>query len=266
LPPETDIHAEVGGYLLGSLTPLERERFEAHLAGCGRCRDEVRELAGTVEAFPLALEVSDVEVPDDLEAGIVEAVRRDVAAREDGVRSKHAEPLPDRSRGERRGWRMWLAPRRLAAAGAALAVIAVAVVAGTRIAGEDGPPGQPGTLEVAGTMVAPAAGAETGEVRVRMTGIGRLISFRSDELPILPTGEYYELWFVAPGDSPETPNRISAGTFHPNQQGRSRVEFTAAVDPAKYPILSVTAEPGDGNPAATGPEVLRLDSRDAGGS
>ena len=114
-------------------------------------------------------------------------------------------------------------------------------------------------------MVAPGAGAETGEVRVQMTGIGRLISFRSDELPILPTGEYYELWFVGPGDSPETPNRISAGTFHPNERGRSRVEFTAAVDPAKYPILSVTAEPGDGNPARTGPEVLRLDSRDAGG-
>ena len=114
-------------------------------------------------------------------------------------------------------------------------------------------------------MVAPGAGAETGEVRVQMTGIGRLISFRSDELPILPTGEYYELWFVGPGDSPETPNRISAGTFHPNERGRSRVEFTAAVDPAKFPILSVTAEPGDGNPARTGPEVLRLDSSDAGG-
>jgi hypothetical protein len=262
LPPETDIHADLGAYLLGSLTPRERARFEAHLAACGRCRDEARELSGTVEALPLALEVSDVEIPDDLEAGIVEAVRRDAAAREDGVGSKQAELPREPSRRERRGWRAWLAPRRLATAGAAAAVIAVAVVAGTRIAGEDAvAPGRPGTLEVAGTMVAPGAGAETGEVRVRMAGIGRLISFRSDELPILPTGEYYELWFVGPGDSPETPNRISAGTFHPNERGRSRVEFTAAVDPAKYPILSVTAEPGDGNPAATGPEVLRLNSR-----
>ncbi len=265
MPPETDIHADLGAYLLGSLTPQERARFEAHLASCGRCRDEARELAGTVEALPMALEVSDVEIPDDLEAGIVEAVRRDAAAREDGVGSEQGEPPREPSPRERRGWRAWLAPRRLAAAGAAAAVIAIAVVAGTRIAGEDGPAGRPGTLEVAGTMVAPGAGAETGEVRVQMTGIGRLISFRSDELPILPTGEYYELWFVGPGDSPETPNRISAGTFHPNERGRSRVEFTAAVDPAKYPILSVTAEPGDGNPARTGPEVLRLDSSDAGG-
>ena len=35
------------------------------------------------------------------------------------------------------------------------------------------------------------------------------------------------------------------------------VTFAAAVDPAKYPVLSVTAEPGDGNPEPTGPEVLR---------
>ena len=92
---------------------------------------------------------------------------------------------------------------------------------------------------------------------MRKTGIGRVIAFRSDSLPILPKGDYYELWFVGPGDSPARPNRISAGTFHPDEQGRSRVRFAAAVDPALYPVLSVTAEPGDGDPRATGPEVLR---------
>ena len=57
--------------------------------------------------------------------------------------------------------------------------------------------------------------------------------------------------------TPAKPNRISAGTFHPDDNGRSKVELTAAVEPAKYPELSVTAEPGDGNPAPNGPEVLR---------
>jgi hypothetical protein len=84
-----------------------------------------------------------------------------------------------------------------------------------------------------------------------------VIAVRTDDLPILPRGEYYELWFVGPGDTPTHPNRISAGTFHPDRQGRSNVDFTAAVDPKLYPILSVTAEPGDGNPQRTGPEVLR---------
>ena len=92
---------------------------------------------------------------------------------------------------------------------------------------------------------------------VRRTGIGRVIAFRSDTLPSLPKGEYYELWFVGPGDRPGRPDRISAGTFHPDENGRSNAEFTAAVDPALYPELSVTAEPRDGDPLPNGPEVLR---------
>jgi len=49
------------------------------------------------------------------------------------------------------------------------------------------------------------------------------------------------------------------GHFHPDDAGRSFVDLTAAVDPALYPELSVTAEPGDGDPRATGPEVLRAE-------
>ncbi len=89
------------------------------------------------------------------------------------------------------------------------------------------------------------------------TGIDRVIEFRTDDLPILPKGEFYELWFVGARDTETSPNRISAGTFHPDEAGRSHVTFAAAVDPAEYPILSVTAEPGDGDPRRTGAEVLR---------
>ena len=65
------------------------------------------------------------------------------------------------------------------------------------------------------------------------------------------------MWFVGPGDRPGAPNRISAGTFHPNHEGRSRVTLTAAVDPAKYPEIAVTAEPAGGGPAPTGRDVVR---------
>jgi len=75
------------------------------------------------------------------------------------------------------------------------------------------------------------------------------------------TGDYYELWFVGPGYSPETPTGSRRKCSIPTTAGRSRVEFTAAVDPAEHPVLTVTAEAGDGNPARTGPEVLRLDWR-----
>ncbi len=83
-----------------------------------------------------------------------------------------------------------------------------------------------------------------------------MVVLRSDELPVLPKGELYEVWFLGPGDSASSPNRISAGTFHPDEDGRTRVQLAAAVDPARYPVLSVTKEAGDGDPRP-GVEVLR---------
>jgi Anti-sigma-K factor rskA len=142
---------------------------------------------------------------------------------------------------------------RLALAGGLALALALGALAGTLLDRDAGPSG---TLELEATLRAPA-GVAAATATVRETGIGRLIEFRTDELPILPTGEYYELWFVGPGDRPEQPNRISAGTFHPDPEGRSQVSFTAAVDPAKYPDLAVTAEPGDGDPSPSGPDVLR---------
>jgi hypothetical protein len=111
-------------------------------------------------------------------------------------------------------------------------------------------------VEFATTLEAPD-GRATAEVTGVRTGIGRVLEFRSDALPILPTGEFYEVWFVGPGDTDASPNRISAGTFHPDERGRTDVVLTAAVDPVRYPILVVTEEPGDGDPQPSGREVLR---------
>lgn len=143
------------------------------------------------------------------------------------------------------------APRWFAAAAAA-AVIAIAGVAVYTVVDN----GSPGVVEYAGPITG-AAGE--GELTVVMTGIGRVIDLDTTALPILPKSEYYEVWFVGPGDSPESPNRISAGTFHPDPDGRSEVTFAAAVDPALYPQVEITAEPGDGDPAPSGIVVLDVD-------
>jgi hypothetical protein len=146
-----------------------------------------------------------------------------------------------------------LRPRvALAFAGASTLVLAVVIAAGVVRSG-----GVPAVFELQATMRA-ADGSAEALVQVRKTGIGRVVTFRSHSLAILPKGEYYELWFVGPGDRPGRPNRISAGTFHPDEDGRSLVVFAAAVDPALYPALVVTAEPGDGDPRPNGPEVLRF--------
>jgi anti-sigma-K factor RskA len=165
--------------------------------------------------------------------------------------AEEAEPSVPAERTRSRWLRL---PRLAPALASAAAVVAVAVVAVTSLGG-----GPAGTLEIDTVLQAPAGQAEAS-VEVRKTGIGRVIVLESDSLPILPKGDYYELWFVGPDDRPGSPDRISAGTFHPDEDGRSFVRFAAAVDPMLYPVLSVTAEPGDGDPRPTGPEVLRSES------
>ena len=100
-------------------------------------------------------------------------------------------------------------------------------------------------------------GRRQAQVEGTRVGEGRVIRLKSDDLPILPKGEFYEVWFVGPGDTPASPNRISAGTFHPDDQGRTNIVLFGAVDPKKLPVLEITAEPGDGNPLPSGPAVLR---------
>jgi anti-sigma-K factor RskA len=226
-------HEDVAGYVLGSLTMVERAAFERHLAECSTCREAARELSAPALLLRRAAPACDL--PPNLEGKVVAAVERGVAGN---------------GSGSARAGARWRRPLALAAAATLLAV------GGILAAGEllNGPAEN---VELEAVLTPPGDGSARATVVVEKTGIGREIRFRSDDLPILPKGEYYELWFVGPGDTLRRPNRISAGTFHPDEQGRSLIELTAAVDPALYPVLSVTAEPGDGNPRRTGPEVLR---------
>lgn len=150
----------------------------------------------------------------------------------------------------RRPSRTWLAA----------AAVVVALVTGFGAArlfdgGDDGA-GTAGDVEYDGPLAGPDGEAVDADLSVVGTGIGRVVELRTGALPILPTGEYYQVWFVAPDDAPGNPDRISAGTFHPDPDGRSDVRFAAAVDPELYPRVEITAEPGDGNPLPTGPVVL----------
>jgi anti-sigma-K factor RskA len=235
LTEDTAPHHDLGAYLLDALPADQREDFERHLASCEACRSELAELEGPARLLETA--APRYALPEGLKERTFEAIRQDAASNGAGDRVRRRR-LP-----------------RVVAVAAAAAAAALAFVVGTQFDRADG------TVELTAVLSAPRGGVGRASVEVRLTGIGRVIRFESDDLPILPKGEYYELWFVGPGDTRSRPNRISAGTFHPDEHGRSRVRFAAAVDPAKYPVLSVTAEPGDGNPRRTGPEVLSSEER-----
>jgi len=256
-------HTDLGAYALGALEPPEQARFEEHLAGCAECQAELSEFRGLAVLVERA--APSFRMPADLEAKTLAAVAR--AAEEDARAAGTAgaagavardepvehEPVARREHAaEPRRRRLFTLPR-LGFAFAGAAAIAAALFIGTRLGSEE----IPGEFELRAALSSPKGGRTLATATISDIGIGRRISFRTDELAILPKGEFYELWFVGPGDTPEDLNRISAGTFHPDEQGRTYVELKAAVDPKKYPTLEVTAEPGDGNPLPSREIVLR---------
>lgn len=240
--PDGDIHTDVAAYALDLLAPGEKASFEQHLAGCESCREELAELAPTARA--LALTAPRDEAPVDLQARTFMAIEREAGS---SVMAPAATARAAR-------------PRRRLALRLALGGLAVAAVIGAALIGvRFGEERTPGTREIETALVGPD-GAEAGSALVTATGIGRIVRLESRALPVLDNDEeFYEAWFVAPGDTPEEPNRVSAGTFHPDAEGRTDVRLTAAVVPANYPVLSVTREPRDGDPNAAGREVLRSD-------
>ncbi len=239
--PERSLHEDLGAYVLGMLDSAELDAFREHLAGCAACQRELEEMEATARLLTSAPKA--VEPPPDLRVRTLAVLQRAAAAAENDVERLDARPT--RSRRPWLGWGL----------GGAFAVAAAtaALVLGIQLGGDDGPAGE---LELRATL-ASASGDVTAFAEVVKLGIGREIDFRTDNLPILPKGEFYELWFAAPEDSVASPKRISAGTFHPDENGRTEATLTAAVDPALYPTLVVSAEPGDGNPAASGNDVLR---------
>ena len=87
---------------------------------------------------------------------------------------------------------------------------------------------------------------------VQTTGVGREVTIDIDRLRDPRPDGLYELWFVAPDG-----RRVSAGTFHPDDEGRGTVRLVGAADPQVYTDIRVSLEPADGNPRRQGPDVLR---------
>jgi anti-sigma-K factor RskA len=87
---------------------------------------------------------------------------------------------------------------------------------------------------------------------VETTGVGREVTLDIDRLRDPRPDGLYELWFVAPDG-----RRVSAGTFHPDDEGRGTVRLVGAADPAVYTEIRVSLEPADGKPRRQGPDVLR---------
>jgi anti-sigma-K factor RskA len=95
----TSYREEIGAYLLGALTDLERQAFERHMSTCAECRDEVESLRPAADALPRAVE--QVEPPPSLKTSLMEVVEREAREAEGesaAAPAKRRPPLRERLR------------------------------------------------------------------------------------------------------------------------------------------------------------------------
>lgn len=135
----------------------------------------------------------------------------------------------------------------IAAAGTSaglVAAIVVAVVLASRPADSFAPTGQAAPLQASAGIAAAAS--------VRLSGRpwGTQVDLRTERMPALPPGAYYEVWLVRADGT-----RVAAGTFRPTSPGgRARVRLAAGIPRPLVARVGVTLE-------GAGPGRRVLDAR-----
>jgi anti-sigma factor RsiW len=218
----------LAAYLLGSLPEGELTEFEAHLASCGRCRDEAASLQVAVDVLPVAVPL--VSPPADLKGrlmGIVEAEAELLQA---------AGSEADRPPARRRGWRK-LFPRPLITAGAAAAALAVGIIGGIAIVGggDNGSAQRTLAAHVSGPLTAAHARAE-----LIVNGSRAKLIVRG--MPAPSDGRVYQVWLKPVGSPP-----VPAGAMFMLRSGD-----VAIPKPVHHgDLVMVTSEPEGGSKAPT---------------
>src|SRR5437763_10717805 len=122
-PEHPGFHPDLGGYVLGTLEPSEREAFEAHLGTCEVCRAEVEELSVLPPLLRRATTAAPAQPPAGLRERTFAAVERAAAERAAPERAaaeraaagtaerpaSAAQPAPARARAGARPWGRYLA-------------------------------------------------------------------------------------------------------------------------------------------------------------
>lgn len=232
---------DCGAYLLGALQDLERQAFEAHLAVCAECRQEVDDLRPAADALPRS--VTPLAPPPGLKRSLMEVVEREAAER---------RPAPvRRSLGERLAALVpsFARARPAFALGAAALLLAIGVAGGVGIgqlgSGDDTPADRTLSASVDHTrlpsasarLVVPAGGGTGGILQVR-------------NLPS-PSGErVYQVWI-------RRGNEVTPGpTFLPRSNGTGAAAVPESLK--RVDEVMVTREHRGGAPQPTEQPVVRV--------
>jgi len=135
-----------------------------------------------------------------------------------------------------------LRPAFAAAAGLALVVLAVVGVA--LIGGDGGTGGR----DVALAAVGDGPPGAHADARLRATTMRLTVS----GLPRVGAGGFYEVWMMR-----DAGHLVALGSFRVGADGRARVDLPVTASPRRFPVLDISREAADGDPAHSGHSVLR---------
>lgn len=235
----TGAHGEAG-----NLTHLTEQR--AHIAACSRCRRELDALRAVVRAARSAGPGDRLSEPPDR---VWRSIQRQLHA---------PEPSPDADRTERAT--ALAAPARPAPRSArrsARVLAALALVAGLAVGGGVGwwqaSENRPATLQSTGAphRLAPRPGhTAAGTVELaKSPAEGRVLKVTVHGLP--DTGGYFEVWLMDPSGR----RLIPVGAL--GQDGSATLPVPHGVDLPSYPVVDVSDQAYDGDPAHSGRSVVR---------
>lgn len=236
-----DLHSLTGAYALDAIDAAERAEFEAHLAGCDSCAEEVAGLHETAAVLGVAAAVT----PDDaFGRRLMLAVR---ATRQQtplaGSETGRVLPLLRRAR---------TTSRALLAVAAALAVLAggLGVVAANEQRRADS--AQQAAAEVASVLAAPDAKTLTGtgqqgsSARVIVSRSKGSAVFVGQSLPDVDSEHALQLWVLGDGN--------------PRSVGMLRDDAAIVAHGVKPGLrLGVTVEPAAGSEQPTTTPIMLMD-------
>ena len=182
----------------------------------------------------------------------IPAELRDVAARVQALGREEwdlAEPpalrvaVPAR---ERRRRRAPLMIRPAVAAAAAIALVVLGAAGGALLT--RGGAGAGGGREVALAPVGDGPRGAHADARLARASMHLTVS----GLPRVGGGGFYEVWMLR-----DPAHLVALGSFRVGPGGRARVDLPVTASARRFPVLDISREPADGDPAHSGHSVLR---------
>jgi anti-sigma-K factor RskA len=211
----------IAAHALHALDPEDRHRVDEHLAGCERCRAQLREMESVSAA--IALSAPAAEPPPGLRDRVMASIGPAVVS-----------TAPEPQAAPVRRWSWW--PRFAAVA---VPVLAVAVVA----------------LAVWNVSLRNDQSARDIAAVTNVGNVGSLVAYQSGDATLVgnlrpaPSNHTYEAWVIPQGQSVP----LAAGTF----AGGDGTSFTLTRHASPGDTIVITLEPGSGGPTPKGPAVAK---------